>query len=76
MDKVLETQKEDYALRASLKRQTEAAAGGQQVGVCVLLKRDEGQLPDADCGCAEGEHQNRGNISYEQRDTIHIIPAA
>ena len=44
------------------RRQALAAAGGQQVGVCVLLERDEGQLPDADCGCAEGEHQNRGNI--------------
>ena len=34
---------------------------------------DEGQLPDADCGCAQSEHQNRGNIRYEQRDTIHIF---
>ena len=39
-----------------------AATGGQKVGVSVLLKRDKGQLPDADCGGAEGEHQNRGGI--------------
>jgi len=34
------------------------------VGVCVFLERDEGQLLDADCGCAESEHQNRGDISF------------
>jgi len=44
------------------RQQAVAAAGGQQVGVCVLLKRDEGQLPDADSGCTEGEHKNRGDI--------------
>ena len=38
------------------------ATGGQQVGVCVLLERDEGQLPDADCACAKSEHQNRSDI--------------
>jgi len=43
-------------------RQAEATAGGRQVGVCVLLKRDEGQLPDADCGFPESEHQNRCDI--------------
>lgn len=58
VDKILETLKEDYALRASLKRQIMAIAEGKQMGVCVLLKRDEGQLPDADCGFPEGEHQN------------------
>ena len=26
-------------------RQAEATAGGRQVGVCVLLERDEGLLP-------------------------------
>ena len=26
------------------------------------LERDEGQLPDADCGCAESGHQNRSDI--------------
>lgn len=40
------------------RQQALAAVGGQQVGVCVLLERDEGQLPDADCGCAKSEHQN------------------
>ena len=44
------------------------ATGGQQVCVCVLLKRDEGQLPDADSRFSEGERQNRSNIRYEQRD--------
>ena len=39
-------------------RQAVAAAGGRQVGVCVLLERDEGQLPDADSGCAKSEHKD------------------
>lgn len=43
-------------------RQAVAAAGERQVGVCVLLERDEGQLPDEDCRCAESEHHYRGNI--------------
>jgi len=34
---------------------------------------DEGQLPDADCRCAESGHLNRSDIRYEQRDAIHIF---
>ena len=39
-------------------RQAVAAAGGRQVGVCVLLEQDEGQRHDAVCGCAQSEHKD------------------
>ena len=51
-------------------RQAVAAAGGQQVGVCVLLERDEGQLPDADEG-ARG--QVSGIICIINMHLLHIF---
>lgn len=44
-------------------RQAVAAAGGQQMGVCVLLESHQSTIPFPDSRFPEGEHQNRGDIS-------------
>lgn len=46
------------------------------MGICVFLESHKGKLSVADSRFPEGEHKNRGDIRYEQRHTIHIIPSA